>query len=166
MPASFELRPLSAASIPDAIEKAERYRLLGEPDEAESVCLDILEVVPDNQAALVVLILAVTDQFRREDEPRVELAQQYVAQLIDPYQRSYYAGVVLEREARADLKRGAPRVFVFERFCAAMDRYDEASGIRPEGDDSAVMRWNACVRAIRRQQLRPWLERKESRPVG
>lgn len=162
MPESFELRPLSGPSIPDAIEKAERYRLLGEPDETESVCLDILDAEPGHQAALVILILAMTDQFRREQVPRVQLAQEYVGQLTDEYQRSYYAGVILEREARAYLKRGTPRVFAFKRFCEAMDRYEEAARIRPEGDDSAILRWNACVRAIRRQQLRPWLEKKES----
>jgi hypothetical protein len=29
------------------------------------------------------------------------------------------------------------------------------------GDDSAVIRWNACVRAIRRRQLQPGLEAEE-----
>ena len=38
--------------MPAALEKALRYRLLNEPVEAESICRDVLEVDPDNQAAL------------------------------------------------------------------------------------------------------------------
>ena len=59
----FELKPIEKGSIPRAIEKAERYRLLNEPVEAESICRDILDVDPENQKALVVLLLAITDQF-------------------------------------------------------------------------------------------------------
>src|SRR5947209_11108824 len=74
MPSSFAFRLLSTDSIPDALKKAERYRLLGEPDEAESVCLDILQVDPDNHDARVDLILAISDQFGRERRPRVDVA--------------------------------------------------------------------------------------------
>ena len=63
----FELKPLSKDAIPKALEKADRYRLLNEPAEAESICLDILAAEPDNQRALVMLILALTDQFDRMD---------------------------------------------------------------------------------------------------
>ena len=71
MPSSFAFRLLSKDSIPDAMKKAERYRLLGEPDEAESVCLDILQVDPENQEAMIDLILAISDQFDKERRPRV-----------------------------------------------------------------------------------------------
>ena len=69
----FNLKPISIASIPRALEKAERYRLLNEPEQAESICLDILEAESDNQRALVTLILALTDQFgtRRRSPERV-----------------------------------------------------------------------------------------------
>ena len=36
-----------------------------------------------------------------------------------------------------------------------MDRYEKAERIRPEDDDSALLRWNACLRTIRRGQLQP-----------
>ena len=62
----FTLKPLSAAAIPSALAKAERYRLLNEPGEAESICLDILQIEPSNQEALVSLVLALSDQFREE----------------------------------------------------------------------------------------------------
>jgi len=39
-----------------------------------------------------------------------------------------------------------------------MDRFAAAAAIRPPGDDSAIIRWNACVWAIRRRQLQPGLE--------
>src|SRR5258708_783061 len=85
MPSSFAFRLLSKDSIPDAIKRAERYRLLGEPDEAESVCLDILQVDPDNQEARVDLILAISDQFGRERRPRGDLALKIAAELTDAY---------------------------------------------------------------------------------
>ena len=59
----FQLKPISKESIPAAIEKAERYRLLDEPNLAESICLDILEADPQNAKAIIILLLAITDQF-------------------------------------------------------------------------------------------------------
>ena len=61
----FELKPLSREAIPAALEKATRYRLLNEPAEAESICLDVLRADPDNQQALVILLLALTDRFSK-----------------------------------------------------------------------------------------------------
>src|SRR6266853_596016 len=61
----FELKPLSKEAIPKALERADRYRLLNEPAEAESICLDMLEAEPDNRRALSTLILALTDQLDR-----------------------------------------------------------------------------------------------------
>ena len=52
----FELKPLSTEAIPAALEKAERYRLLNEPGEAESICLDVLKADPENQQALITLV--------------------------------------------------------------------------------------------------------------
>ena len=59
----FTLKPLSPEAVPRALAKAERYRLLNEPGEAESICLDALEADPENQEALVTMVLALTDQF-------------------------------------------------------------------------------------------------------
>ena len=36
----FDLKPLSKDAIPAALSKAERYRLLNEPWQAESICRD------------------------------------------------------------------------------------------------------------------------------
>ena len=65
----FELKTLSPEAVPRALAKAERYRLLNEPAEAESICLDALNIDPDNQDLLVMLLLAITDQFA-DDAPR------------------------------------------------------------------------------------------------
>ena len=59
----FELKKLSKAAIPAALERAERYRLLNEPALAESICQDVLAIDPDNREAIVLLILALSDQF-------------------------------------------------------------------------------------------------------
>ena len=59
-----EFKSISRDAVPLALKKAERYRLLNEPAQAESVCRDVLAVDPENQHALVTLLLALTDQFR------------------------------------------------------------------------------------------------------
>ena len=51
----FEPKPLTREGIPRALERAERYRLLNEPVEAESICLDVLGAEPNSQPALVTL---------------------------------------------------------------------------------------------------------------
>jgi hypothetical protein len=130
MPISFVFKSISKDSIPDALKKAERYRLLGDPEEAESVCLDILEADPGNQDALVDLVLAISDQFRNEKKPRLELAQEYVAQLTDEYHRTYYTAVVMEREAGAILHSGTPPVWP---CCATPRRWTSTPGPRPSG---------------------------------
>ena len=62
----FALKPISRDSVAGALAKAERYRLLNEPNEAESICRDILQVDPANQEALISLILALTDQMSED----------------------------------------------------------------------------------------------------
>ena len=151
----FDLKPISDAAVPKAIKKAEQYRLINEPEQAESICLDILAAQPGDQHALSVLILALTDQFGRDGSGGVRHANEYVARLDDEYQRYYHGGLVLERQARAYLRRGKSRVNAYDCFRDAMDHYEKAERIRPEDDDSALLRWNACLRTIRRDQLRP-----------
>ena len=57
----YELKPMTAGGVSSAVAKAERYRLLNEPEAAESICLDILSIEPANQTALIILLLARTD---------------------------------------------------------------------------------------------------------
>ena len=58
-----QLKSISKAGIPEAIAKVELYRYLNEPEEAESICRDILAIDPDQQLARRMLGLSITDQF-------------------------------------------------------------------------------------------------------
>jgi hypothetical protein len=145
----FELKDISPEAVPRALEKAERYRLLNEPGEAESICRDVLKVDPDNQDALRSLILALTEQFH-DDASTVVEARAAVGQLRDDYERAYFAGIVAERRAKARLRNGMPGCGpqAYEWLRDAMNHYDKAEGIRPAGNDDARLRWNACARLI------------------
>lgn len=148
----FEFKILSPEAVPRALAKAERYRLLNEPGEAESICLDALEVDPDNQEALATLLLAQTDQFGGTGSTLVAEALQTIARLRDEYQRAYYTGILHERRAKAQLAQGAPgcgpRSYHWLR--EAMSWYEKAEAIRPPTNDDAILRWNACARLIMR----------------
>ena len=146
----FELKPLSREAIPAALAKAERYRLLNEPDQAESICEDILAADPENRDALVMLLLAVTDRFPLGDGQLVARAQALVTRLESPYQRAYFSGLVAERRARAVLDRGGPnRLLSAGNWLRdAMGHYERAEAGRPAGNDEARLRWNACARTL------------------
>ena len=103
-----ELKHLSKDAIPAALEKAERYRLLNEPGEAESICLDILETDPENQPALITLLLALTDRFSKGYGVSDTPANQLLARIKGEYERAYYTGILAERRAKAKLAQGHP----------------------------------------------------------
>jgi hypothetical protein len=150
----FELKAISAGAIEKAIEKAERYRLLNDPEQAESICRDVLRVEAQHQAALRILILALTDQFAHgHGHGGGREARDHVARLHDAYERTYYLGLVAEREARALLERHGVGSAAYHGFRQAMDHYEEAEAIRPAGNDDALLRWNSCVRSIERHRL-------------
>lgn len=146
----FELKHLSKEAVPKALEKAERYRLLNEPAEAESICIDVLDVDPDNQQALVMLLLALMDQFEDEHASTLTRARALLPRLPDEYARAYYAGLISERRAKARLKRGGPGSggMAYESFLEAMDWYARAEALRPPGNDDALLRWNTCIRIM------------------
>jgi hypothetical protein len=146
---TFELKTLSLEAVPRSLAKAERYRLLNEPGEAESICLDALAVDPDNQEAIVTLLLAITDQFDH-DRGSVAHAWDTVARLRDEYERAYYSGIIYERRAKALLRSATPRggARVYEWLREAMSWYERAEAIRPRHTDDPLLRWNACVRLI------------------
>ena len=117
----FQLKPLSPSAIPAALTKAERYRLLNEPEQAESICEDILAAEPDHRGALIVLLLALTDCFPYHDGRLVSRAQAVVARLETEYDRAYYGGLVSERRARALLgPAGGPSLTVGRWLTEAM----------------------------------------------
>src|ERR1044072_6687107 len=98
-----ELKRLHQDEIPAALKKAERYRLLNEPGEAESICLDVLRVEPDNQEAIITMLLALTDQYDHPYEVTEIQAHELLSKLKSPYDKCYYAGIIAERRAKAKL---------------------------------------------------------------
>src|SRR5437867_6525036 len=156
----FNLKPLSEDAIPAAIEKAMRYRLLNEPAEAESICLDILRTEPENQQALVILILALTDRFGKGYTVGDSKAQEIVARLRDHYERAYYSGIICERRAKSYLNQnsGGSSFNAYEKLTEAMRWYEEAESLRPPGNDDALLRWNTCARIIMQNNLTPRAE--------
>jgi hypothetical protein len=162
----FALKPIHADAIPQAIRKAEQYRRLNEPGQAESICLDILAIDSENQDALRLLILALTDKFSRSGgSVAVDQARRHLQRLTAEYDRNYYAGIICEREAKAHLGRGRASTHAYDGFRRAMDHYQKAEALRPPGNDDAILRWNACVRAIRRERLRPREEETRELPL-
>ncbi len=159
----YKLKAISKAGIPQAIAKAERYRFLNEPGEAESICRDILAVEPDHQLALRVLGLAITDQFTGELSDRYTEAESLFQRLTDPYEQLYYSGVLHEREAKAQLRTGRPPHALLALFEEAMRCFEEAQKIRPEGDDDPILRWNRCVRLLQSYSASEW--QREALPL-
>ena len=147
---TFELKTLSAASLPRALERAEHYRLLNEAWAAESICLDILAVEPRHQQALKVLLLARADQFAHDTGGAVLRAREALTRLTSDYERAYYSGLILERRAKARLDQRAPGAgFVaYEWLREAMTWYEKAEPLRPSGNDDALLRWNTCARML------------------
>ncbi|HSM36560.1 MAG TPA: hypothetical protein VK837_09215 [Longimicrobiales bacterium] len=154
----FELKKLSPEGIAGALEKVERYRLLNEPRQAESICRDVLEVDPTNERALIGLILSLTDRFPREGAPAPADVLALVATLDGEYERAYYTGIVHERFAKARAGKGFPGSdhIAYDSYRTAMGWYERAQALSPEGEDSAVLRWNTCARLLNdNPRLRP-----------
>jgi hypothetical protein len=148
----FSLKRLSGEGVPAALRKAERYRFLNEPWQAESICRDVLEVDPGNGEALVMLLLAITDQFDHEPHTDVASAQALLERMESEYRRAYYAGIICERWASRLLHQGVPGAgpIAYDWLRRAMEQYEEAERHRGPGEDDAILRWNTCARLIER----------------
>jgi hypothetical protein len=149
----YKLKPLSVDAIPAALEKAQHYRLLNEPAAAESICLDVLAVDPENQEALIDIVLAMADRFGKDYAVGDTHVNEFLPRIKDEYARTYYTGIVFERRAKAILSSNG--VNAFEMFERAMDCFERAAAIRPHGNDDAILRWNGCARIIVRNKLEP-----------
>jgi hypothetical protein len=146
----YPLKPITPSGVAGALAKAERYRLLNDPEGAESICLDVLQVEPDNQQALVMLLLALTDQIEYTLGSGVARARELLARLSDPYEQAYYAGLICERRGQAQLRSttiGAAAL-AHDWLTEAMECYERAEQLRPPGHDDAILRWNACARVL------------------
>jgi tetratricopeptide (TPR) repeat protein len=148
MAMEYDLKYISPAGIAEAINKVELYRSLNEPEEAESICRDILNIEPEHQLALRLLGLTLTDQFAGGASDRYRETEQVFQRLNDPYERLYYAGILYERRAKAQLKAGLPAYALLPLFEQALRAFAEAEKVRPLGNDDAILRWNRCVRLL------------------
>jgi hypothetical protein len=146
----FDLKTLTRQAIPAGLEKAHRYRLLNEPEQAESICEDVLRLDPGNQEALVTLLLALTDRFHGSRPASPRHARELIIRLRSEYDREYYAGLIAEREGIAWLRSDKPRCgeSAYVCFREAMGHYEKAEAIRPPANDDSLLRWNSCARMI------------------
>jgi hypothetical protein len=144
----YELKSISKSGIAEAIAKVKHYRYLNEPEEAESICRDILAIEPPHQLAVRLLGLALTDQFTGRGSDRYRETEEIFRRLMDPYERLYYTGILHERRAKAQLSAGQPPHSLLALFVQALHFFAEAEKIRPAGNDDAILRWNRCVRLL------------------
>jgi hypothetical protein len=157
----FELKRISREGIPSALEKAERYRLLNQARQAESICLDVLAIDPRNQEALVALLLARTDQFGRPGhEATASGALEALGGLEGEYERAYYEGVIHERWGKSFVSGSTTIGSGLGWIRKAMSLFEKAQALSPKGNDDAILRWNACARLVDRMDKRgaeePW----------
>lgn len=161
----FELKSISIESVPKALEKAERYRLLNEPSLAESICLDILAISPSHQQALISLLLARTDQFGYGTTTKS--AEELLVRIEGAYERAYYAGLICERQGHAHLHHhGLSRsAKCYHALRQAMEHYETAAALRAPGNDDAILRWNSCARVLMQNpEIRPMPD-QEFQPI-
>jgi hypothetical protein len=152
---TFELKPLSKEGIDASLKKAEHYRLLNQPRLAESICLDVLLINPDNQKASIVLLLALTDQFGDSFSKTANQALSIAKGLNDEYSRLYYSGIIHERQGATALKSGTPGsdYDAYEWYCEAMEFFEKADAINKDDNNDPILRWNTCARIIMEHRL-------------
>lgn len=158
----LKLKTISKDGVAEAISKAELYRYLNEPEESESICHDILAADPENQTALRLLGLAITDEFTGESSDRYAEAEGMFLRLTDAYEQHYCMGLLCERQAKAQMRAGRPPHAVTVLFEEAMRRFEAAEKIHPPKNDDAVLRWNRCARLLEKFPKVEWPEQQEA----
>jgi tetratricopeptide (TPR) repeat protein len=143
-----QLKTISKSGIAEALAKIQHYRYLNQAEEAESICRDVLAVDPENQMALRLLGLTMTDQFKGTLSDGFREAQSCFEKLSSPYERSYYMGILHERRAKAQMRAGHLAHSLLASLENALRCFEEAEKIRPAGNDDALLRWNRCVRLM------------------
>ena len=153
----FQLKPITKEGVPQALVKAERYRMLNEPRLSESICQDILDIEPGNQQAIITMLLSITDQIGKYRLDYSAKVRELISQLNNEYEKQYYSGIVCERQGIAFLVQNfSGGLFTaYEWLREAMDHYEKAESTRPSGFDDAIIRWNTCARLIKDYDLQP-----------
>ena len=162
----LELKSISMAGVDEANGKAEHYRLLNQPKEAESICLDVLATDPENQIALRNMGLAITDQFTGHASDRYAQVEEAFSRLTDKYERLYYVGLLHERRTKAQLAAGHAPHTVLVIVEEALRCFKEAEAIRPKGNDDSILRWNSCVRLFKSHSDAEWHKDMHTIDVG
>ena len=144
---SYELKPLTSKNLSAAVELAKHYRDLNAPEEAESICRDVIAVAPDNEDAWRTLGLALTDQFPSKWMTLFDEARGAFNRLSSDYERLYYAGITWERYAKAQLEAGRVQNAV-HAFEEANTRFEQADKLGSPDDPLPVLHYNRCVRAL------------------
>ena len=104
---TYELKKLADKNLGAAITLAKHYRDLNQPDEAESICRDVLEVAPDDADALRTLGLTLTDRFPTSWMSLFEEACTTFKKLPSEYERHYYVGIAWDVTRRRSSRRAA-----------------------------------------------------------
>jgi tetratricopeptide (TPR) repeat protein len=151
MTMDLKLKTISKSGIAEAIAKAELYRYLNEPEEAESICRDILAADPKHMLGLRTLGLAITDQFTGGPSDRYADVEKIFQSLADAYERNYYTGLLCERRVKAQLRAGRAPHTLLPLLEKALQCFGDAEKISPPGNDDAILRWNRCVRLLQSQ---------------
>ena len=156
MPFKMEYHKIDKDSIEDVLERAKQYRSLLQPDMAISICLDIFAVDEKNQEALIIYILALTDQLSQsESKVHHKKITDSIQKLDSKFLQHYYSGIFLERQARSLLKHSMSRSFAYDAFIEAISEFEIAEKMAPPHCADPVLRYNSCVRTIKKENLQP-----------
>ncbi|MBS1708150.1 MAG: hypothetical protein JSS65_05440 [Armatimonadetes bacterium] len=145
---AISLKHISPAAFPRALELAERYRLLNEPEQAASICHDVLATDSKNAQALRMLLLAITEQFGKRHGAHFVDAARVIELMETDYERLYYTGLAQERYGRAKLEEKGHLSLVGDWLRQAMASYEAAEKVRPPDNEDSLLRWNACARLM------------------
>ena len=152
----MEYHKIDKDSIEDVLERAKQYRSLLQPDMAISICMDIFAVDNNNQDALVIYILALTDQLSQsESKVHQKKITDSIKRLDSKFLQHYYSGIFFERQARSLLKHSMSRSFAYEAFIEAIAEFEIAEKMAPEHCADPILRYNSCIRTIKKENLQP-----------
>jgi tetratricopeptide (TPR) repeat protein len=144
---AWKLKELGARNLAAAVTLAKHYRDLNQPEEAESICRDVLAVSGDDTEALRTLGLALTDRFPTAWMTLFDEACGVFAKLPSTYERVYYTAIAWERYAKAQLEAGRAHNAI-HAFEEALQGFSEAEKLGQADDPAPILHYNRCVRAL------------------
>ncbi|MBX3191457.1 MAG: tetratricopeptide repeat protein [Labilithrix sp.] len=144
---AWELKKLGERNLDAAVALARHYRDLNQPEEAESICRDVLDVAPGNVDAWRTLGLALTDRFPAAWMTLFDEACAAFEKLPTDYERTYYVAIAWERFAKAQIDAGRAHNAI-HAFEEAMQRFEKAAELGPKDEPAPILHYNRCVRAL------------------